>query len=172
VQRVTTLIDHGQAILYGVAPTAVFDATRTYRYLLTRWWADGPQVGFVMLNPSTADAMEDDPTIRRCIGFAQAWGYGSLAVANVFAYRSTHPDDLLATNDPVGPDNDAWIARVASACPLVVCAWGSHRTTLKGRGAAVRAALGDRAHYLRLTKDGSPGHPLYLKGSLRPEPWR
>jgi hypothetical protein len=141
-----------------------------YRYSLTREWSQsGGLVLFIGLNPSTADAMKDDPTIRRCASFAEAWGYGGLLMANLFAYRATDPADMLDVLDPVGPTNDACLRRMASKARLVVAAWGTHGTHL-GRDAQVRAML-PRLHYLRLTKDGHPGHPLYLPGHLTPTLW-
>src|SRR4028119_2392792 len=86
---------------------AIFDPTRTYRYALWRTWdAARPPVAFVLLNPSTADARRDDPTIRRCANFARTWGFGGLEVVNLFAFRATHPTDLKCAADPVGPQND------------------------------------------------------------------
>lgn len=140
-----------------------------YRYWLTRRWSEGPCVVFVGLNPSTADASVDDPTIRRCIAFAKAWGCGSLAMVNLFAFRATQPADMFAAADPIGPDNDTWI-RTASASALgTVEAWGAHGGFL-GRDVRVRELL-QRRHYLRLTKDGHPGHPLYLPGYITPMPY-
>lgn len=140
-----------------------------YRYSLWRQWAPGPRVVFVGLNPSTADAMLDDPTIRRCMGFARAWGYTNLMMVNLFAYRDTAPRNMLAVDDPVGPDNDRVLRNAHAKAALTVAAWGAHGTH-GGRDHAVRALL-PRLHYLRLTKNGHPGHPLYLPGSLRPQPW-
>jgi hypothetical protein len=142
---------------------------RTYRYALWRRWGDGPHAMFVGLNPSTADETADDPTIRRCIAYARAWGYGALCMANLFAYRSTQPADMLAQDDPVGPENDGYLRRLAAEAGVVVAAWGTHGTH-GGRHRAVRAML-PGLHYLRLTKDGHPGHPLYLPASLRPAAW-
>lgn len=141
-----------------------------YRYALGRRWGDGGTVAFVMLNPSTADATMDDPTIRRCMGFAKTWGYGGLVVANLYAYRATKPADLWKVADPIGPDNDQHLVWVAEGCDQIVAAWGAHAKP--DRIAAVLALPGmDRLTALALTKDGQPRHPLYLRGDLTPQPW-
>lgn len=148
---------------------AYISACGRYRYSLWRQWAQGPQVMFVGLNPSTADATLDDPTIRRCIGFARAWGYTGLVMTNLFAWRDTDPRNMLAADDPVGPDNDRVLRVAHDKAALTVAAWGAHGTH-GGRHNVVRALL-PHLHYLRLTKDGHPGHPLYLPSSLRPVEW-
>lgn len=140
-----------------------------YRYSLWRQWAPGPQVMFVGLNPSTADATLDDPTIRRCIGFARAWGYCGLIMTNLFAWRSTDPRDMMGADDAIGPDNDRILQLASARAALSIAAWGAHGTH-KGRDAAVREML-PRLHYLRMTKDGHPGHPLYLPKTLTPVEW-
>lgn len=134
-----------------------------YRYTLSRMWdATRPQVAFVMLNPSTADAHQDDPTIRRCVGFAKQWGFGRLAVVNLFAYRATRPADLLIADDPVGEDNDAHLLNACRASETIVCAWGNHGAH-RGRDAAVCALLEDfPLMCLGLTQRGQPRHPLYV----------
>lgn len=132
-----------------------------------------------MLNPSTADASNDDPTIRRCKGFAQAWACGRLVVVNLFAFRATKPADMKRADDPVGPDNDAHIARAALEVSRsgghLVCAWGAHGK-IKDRGRKVLADLlaqdGAAPCSLDLTADGMPRHPLYLRGDLLPVPYR
>jgi hypothetical protein len=149
-----------------------------YRYDLTRIWDENaPTVVFVMLNPSTADGKEDDPTIRRCVGFAKAWGYGRLIVVNLFAFRATEPTDLTKATDPVGPQNDEFIS---AACfkRTAVCAWGvsvakSKRPVLRERAGVVRnllraSDLNVRVCHLGLTAGGHPGHPLFLKGGCEP----
>lgn len=149
---------------------AVFSPCRRYRYALHRVWEPARGVAmFVGLNPSTADEKADDPTIRRCIAFARAWGFGALCMTNLFAYRATQPADMLAQDDPVGPENDEYLQALAATAGVVVAAWGVHGTH-GGRHSAVRAML-PSLHYLRLTKDGHPGHPLYLPASLRPVAW-
>ena len=140
-----------------------------YRYTLWRKWGPGGTCMFVGLNPSTADATLDDPTIRRCVAFARMWGYGGLMMTNLFAWRATDPRDMLAAEDPVGPDNDQTLRTTWLNAAITVAAWGTHGTH-QGRDAHVRAML-PALHYLRLTKDGHPGHPLYLPARLRPAKW-
>jgi hypothetical protein len=124
---------------------------------------------FVGLNPSTADETQDDPTIRRCINFAKAWGYSGLCMTNLFAYRATRPKDLMAAADPVGCENDAHLLALASEASVIVAAWGANGTH-KGRNVEVRRLL-PTLHCLALTKDGHPGHPLYLQKTLIPFRW-
>jgi len=158
--------------------TATFDAAETYRFRLSRVWDDSAgRCVFVMLNPSTATAFKLDPTVNRCVRFAKAWGCGALEVVNIFAFRSTDPQGLYTHPDPVGPGNDDAIVAAgraaAGAGGLVVAAWGVH-AALGGRGAAVRrllAGAGVPLHYLKLTKDGHPGHPLYLPNASTPQRW-
>ena len=150
--------------------TATLSPCRTYRYSLTREWGRGLAVLFVGLNPSTADETMDDPTIRRCISFARDWGYARLHMANLFAFRATEPRDMKNASDPVGPENDRHLLALANDSALTVAAWGVHGT-FGGRHNAVRGML-PRLHYLRLTKDGHPGHPLYLPGTLKPVAWK
>lgn len=151
---------------------ALFDSSGVYRYRLSRVWAlDGRAVVFVMLNASTADATRDDPTIRRCIGLARAWGYGRLEVVNLFAYRSPSPDALLAVDDPVGPDNDDYLRQAAADAALVVAAWGNVGA-LRGRDRAVLEMLARRPlHCLGVTLRGQPRHPLYVRGDTLPSVW-
>lgn len=161
---------------------AVLSDDGRYRY---RLWRDVPQddevpggsVLFIMLNPSTADAGVDDPTIRRCIGFAKSWGYRRLEVGNLFAFRATDPGRLIdsasAGVDVVGPENNAWLPRLALDADLIVCAWGTHLATrLNGRADEVRGMLGKPLAALELTQNGSPKHPLYVPADRRWEPWQ
>lgn len=139
-----------------------------YRYTLGRLWDDRPPVLFVGLNPSTADATSDDPTIRRCIRFARDWKAGGLLMGNLFAFRSTSPRALRDVTDPVGPDNDVRLRDLADQAGIVVAAWGVHGA-LNGRAEAVvqSGVLGSFA-VLGLTKDGHPRHPLYIRADQRP----
>ncbi len=150
---------------------ASFDRTGSFRYSLVRAWDDAlARLALVGLNPSTADHRADDPTIRRCIGFARAWGFGSVEVVNLFAFRATHPRDLLAAADPIGPRNDAAIARAVERSQLALLAWGNHGTHL-GRDKVVARLIAEtgvpRAH-LGYTKQAQPRHPLYVAGSTPP----
>jgi hypothetical protein len=146
---------------------AIIDPTGAYRYSLTREWdAALPRVCFCMLNPSTADALRDDPTIRRCIGFARSWGYGSLEVINLFAYRATSPGELRAADDPVGPQNDWHIGQAAGRASLIIVAWGAHGSFL-ARDVPVAERLAG-ALCLGMTRTGYPRHPLYVRGDTRP----
>jgi len=131
---------------------------------------DAPAILLIGLNPSTADASHDDPTIRRCIGFARDWGCGGLWVLNLFAFRATFPRDLRAAEDPVGPRNDRWLRLVAGHCTRIVACWGNDGAFL-GRSTDVRRMLGDRLEVIRLNASGEPAHPLYLPGRLKPVRW-
>lgn len=138
-----------------------------YRYWLTRGWGEGQMGAWVMLNPSTADATQDDPTIRRCINFSKAWGWGSLVILNLFALRATDPAELRKADDPVGPLCDlgvkSFIGLMECGRP-VVAAWGVNGTLLDRDKAvlAMLAARGVQVQCLGVTKDGHPKHPLYL----------
>lgn len=161
----------------GLPRTAWFSEDRRYRYSLEITWEQGPRVAFVnfiMLNPSTADEMTNDPTVARCAYRARAEGYGGLVVTNLFALRSTDPKALYGAADPIGPENDEILRRVATGCLGVICGWGAHGKHL-GRGPAVSAMLradGVRLHVLRLNADGQPAHPLYLPYSLSTKIWK
>jgi hypothetical protein len=149
---------------------AVFSADRHYRYRLTIRWNPSPMCVFLMLNPSTADEVKDDPTIRRCVGYAKRWGHGGVAVVNLFAWRSTDPSVLCATVDPVGPENSSHILQAAQLGDPVICAWGKLDKKLRDRAGIVIDLLAHRPLYrLKANADGSPAHPLYLRGDLQPE---
>ena len=148
-----------------------------YRYRLTRRWGNraAPNVCWIMLNPSTADAVEDDPTIRRCIGFSQAWGFDSLTVVNLFALRSTDPKGLLGSDDPIGPDNDHAIRLAALEATRCIAAWGTKGGYRQRNSDVIRMVTGDcmePLHALAITKDGHPKHPLYVKGDTAPTLFR
>lgn len=137
-----------------------------YRYDLWRTWGPEPHLLFVLLNPSTADAQRDDPTVRRCIGFARRFGAGGVGIVNLYARRSSDPRDLWhwSEPDPVGPENDEFIGRAASLCDCIVCAWGAFpRATERGR-AVYRMLDSAKVRVLGTTKAGHPRHPLYLPG--------
>lgn len=125
---------------------------------------------FIGLNPSTADETTDDPTIRRCMGFARAWGYQALCMANLFAYRATKPSDMMGADDPIGPENDHTLATLSKDAGVVIAAWGNHGSFL-GRDQAVTRLI-SQFHCLRLTDSGNPAHPLYLPAGLSPVTYR
>ena len=169
-----------------VESSAVFGGPdHCYRYRLTRRFATGNgAVAFVMLNPSTADVMQNDPTVRRCMGYTAAWGFDTLHVLNLFALRATDPAALRTAPDPVGHLNDATIVRVLEQEDLarVVLAWGVFDLQVgrglfsgQARSAIVRALIEhrvapDKIMVLRRTKTGQPAHPLYLPADLVPVP--
>lgn len=159
----------------GTAYAAVFstDPGRKYRYHLMREWLIGSGVCvFVMLNPSTADALANDPTVTRCVRFAQSWGYQKLKVVNLFALRATNPREIRTAEDPIGPDNDRWIVGTCKGADMVVCAWGAGGA-FQERWLNVLTRLvweNIPVHYLTLLESGQPGHPLYLPAELQPKP--
>lgn len=145
-----------------------------YRYKLWRQWGKRPLLGFVMLNPSTADELEDDPTIRRCIGFAKREGFGGIYVGNLFAWRATDPAELSQVNDPYGPDNFKTLYRMSALLPKIVFAWGAHPLASKAwyrQKMAFAPGLNPQAalYCLGTTKNGNPRHPLYLAASTKLE---
>lgn len=130
-----------------------------YRYTLSRQWNPAaPAVMFIMLNPSTADARQDDPTIAKCIRLAQTWGYGRLLAGNLFAWRSPRPQDLPTAPDPIGPQNDAALTRLAQQAHKIIAAWGNHGS-LQNRDRQIRRMFPRRRHALRLNATGQPAHP-------------
>ena len=151
------------------AGAAIISPDGRYRYRLDRHLGEGGIVLVVMLNPSTADAVVDDPTVRRCMGFTRTWGYGHLIVANLYSHRATRPADLHRAEDPIGPACDHYLAQAADQAQLVVGAWGNHAKP--GRVTAVRELLGDRIHGLAWNITGHPRHPLYVPSTTTPTPW-
>lgn len=150
---------------------AEFSDDRLFRYRLWRIWnEDLDRILWVMLNPSDADESADDPTIRKCLGFSRRWGYGSVEIANLFAFKSPYPRDLVqrirtkGEASAVGPDNDDAIVQACGRAKTVVAAWGATKIA-RGRAAVVGDLL--RAHHpnvvcLIRNADRSPGHPLYI----------
>jgi hypothetical protein len=152
---------------------AVLSDCGLYRYVLTR--QVGPQnriATFIMLNPSTADAVKNDQTIRKCIGFARLWECGRLVVVNLFAFRTTDPAEMRRAKDPVGPENKAWLVKTLAGIGdgPVVCGWGVHGS-YRDQDMTVLGLvdqLGIRPGALAITKDGQPKHPLYVSYSAEP----
>ncbi len=140
---------------------ATLSEDRRYRYSLIRVWdAEKPKVLFIGLNPSSADETEDDATIRRCIGFAKRWGFGAILVGNLFAIRSKDPAVLYETKDPIGPENDVYLAKMAQEASLIVAAWGNNGG-YRNRSEEV-SALFTQMKCLGVNKTGEPKHPLYV----------
>lgn len=150
----------------------------TFRYYLVRRWDNSlPTLNFIMLNPSTADALEDDPTIRRCIQFAKDNGYGGIIVTNLFAFRATNPKVLLAAcrenqydlDKVYGPKNHTWLCQGVASSKTVCCAWGAHKAVdfadFPGLAAIFKTMNAD-VRCLGTTKAGEPKHPLYLRADL------
>lgn len=159
----------------GDAPsTAVYSDCERYRYSLTRTWDDaGSRVHFVMLNPSTATEVQNDPTVERCERRARALGHGAFRVTNIFAWRDTDPRKMRKAADPVGPANDAAILEATEWADATICAWGTHGEHL-GRGPQVAAMLqetGAPLFHLGLSKAGHPKHPLYIAYTRSPQIW-
>lgn len=161
-----------------MATAALISDCGRYRHWLRREWS-GPGWGhagsvvFVMLNPSTADANVDDPTIRKCVGFAQRLGYGGIYVVNLCDYRATKPADLRAAVFPVSKECDHHIAEVARDRD-VICAWGTWGAPYPHRVRAIREPLhrANSVRALKLTKQGHPQHPLYIPYDVRPVEFR
>ena len=153
---------------------AVYSPCERYRYTLTRTWdISGSRSLFVMLNPSTATELKNDPTVERCERRARVLGYGAFRVCNIFAWRDTDPRALRRAPDPVGPENDAAIRESCDWADAAICAWGTHGAYL-GRGPEVERimrATGAKLHHLGLTKGGHPKHPLYIPYAAQPQLW-
>lgn len=142
-----------------------------YRYQLERRTsklaAKRSTVAFIGLNPSTADASVDDPTIRRCTNFALKWHFKTMIMVNLFARRATEPTELKQVNDPIGIANDDYINEALGRASLVIACWGEHGILLE-RASEIRSRHGRRLHALKLNRSGQPAHPLYLSGTLTP----
>jgi hypothetical protein len=175
MQQPSLIPEHG-----SVDASATISDDGLYRYDLIRRWGVGRagRVLWIMLNPSTADAMVLDPTLRRCVGFSKAWGFDGMTVCNLYAYRSTDPKKLRVVDDPVGPDNDMLTLDHAFRAPLVICGWGDQNKVLKGFDQRAGWMLlnlrrmGCNVAHLGFTAGGYPRHPLYLPADLKPLEYR
>jgi len=148
------------AVVTAVRGQAGFSRCGRYRYWLRRSWDSSlPQCAFVGLNPSTADAKIDDPTLRRCINFAKRWGCGSLLMVNLFALRATDPRELFGADDPIGPRTNLWLRRAKRESQLIIAAWGNGGA-LQNRHSIAAKLLGNM-RCLGVTATGMPKHPLY-----------
>lgn len=151
------------------ASRAEFSPDRIHRYALWRTWDKTLGVAmFLCLNPSTADEIQNDPTVTRCINYAKRWGYGGMIMSNIFAFRATDPADMKAAKDPIGPENDKWLIKLSKEADIIIAAWGNHGKFMN-RGPAVLKLL-NNLHYLEMNNTGNPKHPLYCKGDLMPIP--
>ncbi|MEJ6399203.1 DUF1643 domain-containing protein [Yoonia sp. 208BN28-4] len=158
----------------SIASTVQYSDCEKYRYALTRVWdANGKTVMFIMLNPSKADELANDPTVERCERRARALGFGAFRVTNIFGWRDTDPFAMRKAAEPVGPDNDATLRDGLAWADCIICAWGTHGAH-RGRGPQVAQMLhrsGHQLHTLGLTKDGHPKHPLYIAYAEQPREW-
>lgn len=164
------------ALAKPVLGSAVMSDCEHYRYLLARQWGpdDGTTACWIMLNPSTADGLRDDPTLRRVVGYARAWGHASVLIVNLYGWRATNPAVLRGVDDPVGPDNDLYIRAAAqiaheSGGP-VIAAWGARAPQARVDAVHALPGLGE-LKALDVTTSGQPRHPLYLPAGLTPRPW-
>lgn len=152
--------------------SAILSQDWLHRFQLLRVWdTEKPKVAFIGLNPSTADANNDDPTIRRCIRFAKDWGYGGIIMVNLFSFRATSPADMKAHHEPNREENVNFILSAAHDARVVICAWGANGDYLK-QNEWIKKLLRDRdipMGCLGKTKDGHPRHPLYIKADKLPE---
>ena len=151
-----------------VERSASFSRDRRYRYDLGRRWGEGATLTWVMLNPSLADERRDDPTIRRCTSFSQAWGFGALRVVNLFALRTPDPRALLGAGDALGPGGARSLRGALRDADAVVAAWGNVHPRLSGRAEEVCRLLPAEAMCLGVTGRGEPRHPLYVAGGTTP----
>lgn len=142
-----------------------------YRYTLHRKWAEGPSILFIMLNPSTADEKKDDPTISKCVRFAKRWGFGSLYVGNLFAYRSTDPEGLkkISKGQAIGEENDRYLTHLLTKCVKIVVAWGNHG--INGTYDMQQILKDKKLWCLDVNKNGSPAHPLYRRDNSILKEW-
>jgi hypothetical protein len=163
-------------IMGTVESGAVFSSSNQHRYSLWRVWnALKPIVCYVLLNPSTATHEIPDPTVMRCVERAKQLGFGGIEIVNLFALRTSTPAVLYRHPDPVGVDNNEWIAKATSKASMIICGWGAHGD-LFNRGIGVQRLLQNRypskVHYLKMNRNGTPAHPLYLPYDLEPVLWK
>lgn len=165
----------------------ILSECRKYRYTLWREWPIEELAGFecsaetnahkyamfIGLNPSTADETKDDPTIRKCIGFAKRWGFGALCMTNLFAFRATKPQDMKRTDNPCGKGNQHHLLHNAAFAGIIIAAWGKNGCYRQQDLTVMQwlESLGVRLHCLRQNLDGSPEHPLYIPYETTPKPY-
>lgn len=143
---------------------------KIYRYTLSRTWdSKKPTVLFIGLNPSIADENVDDPTVTRCINFAKDWGYGTLLMANLFAYRTTYPKEIYLIDDPIGKDNDYYLLECVKQSDLIIACWGNNGTYMDRE--KIIKELVPNLYCLQKNKNGTPHHPLRLPRNINPIPF-
>lgn len=143
---------------------------KIYRYTLSRTWdSTKPTVLFIGLNPSIADENVDDPTVTRCINFAKDWGYGTLLMANLFAYRTTYPKEIYLIDDPIGKDNDYYLLECVKQSDLIIACWGNNGTYMDRE--KIIKELVPNLYCLQKNKNGTPHHPLRLPRDINPIPF-
>lgn len=161
--------------------SAVLSECQTYRFQLIRQLErESPDaarvsargtIGWILCNPSTADAEVDDQTVKKCWRYTLAWGYGSMMFVNVNPYRSTNPKLQRTPPENILVANDSWLAYSMGQCPYVIAAWGDGAIPeLAQRAVKLLHPIGP-LHALHVTKSGNPGHPLYLPGDAQPQLW-
>lgn len=149
---------------------AIISKDKIYRYKLSRTWdSTKPTILFIGLNPSIADENIDDPTITRCINFAKDWGYGTLLMANLFAFRSTYPKDIYLIDNPIGKDNDHYLLECVTQSDLIVACWGNNGTYMNRE--KVITELVPNLYCLQKNKNGTPHHPLRPPRNIHPVPF-
>ncbi|PLS24837.1 DUF1643 domain-containing protein [Bifidobacterium imperatoris] len=153
-----------------IRSSANISEDKKYRYELSRTWDDAlPSIAFILLNPSTADADIDDRTVEHCVEYARRWGYGTVSMYNLYAYRTTYPEELEAQGFPVGPQNDEILKSVAATGVRIIVAWGNNARA--ERIDEVMAIIGRPVECLGINKNGSPKHPARLPYNLQPQAW-
>lgn len=154
----------------------VFSPDRVYRYTLFREWDSlfSGHKNYIMwngLNPSVADETQNDNTVSICIEYSKNWGFGSMYMMNLFAICSTDPEGMLSAKDPVGPDNNKWLKKIASKASSIICVWGVDGGHMERDRAVLKLLKNKTLQCLKKTRDGFPHHPLYMKKVTEPRPY-
>ena len=148
--------------------SAQFDSSGRYRFSLHRLWRETGEIAtIIMLNPSTADHLRNDPTIARCIQLARFWGFAGINVVNLFAYRTSSPAHLRQIRRPVGKDNDSHIRKNAESSGTIILGWGNHGAWRSRDREVVELLQGHELLCIGTTKSGQPRHPLYAPGTIK-----
>ena len=149
----------------------IFSTCKKYRYALTKTWDESlPKLMYIGLNPSVADSKKDDPTVKKCVAYAKELGFGSILIGNLFSYISPNPENLKKADDPIGPENDKWLLRLADESDKVIAMWGNHGS-YRNRCNEV-CELDIELNCLEVTKKDQPYHILYLPYGLKPKRYK